>query len=59
MNLGFSCGHDMSKGHAHSIPTTVWFGWFLWHINYCRLFDAKSSFYLYIYIYIYIYIYEL
>ena len=30
-----------------------WFvGWVLWHINPCRLFNAKSSF---IYIYIYIY----
>ena len=25
----------------------IWFGWLLWHINHCRLFNAKS--YLYIY----------
>ena len=22
----------------------IWFGWVLWHINHCRLFDAKSIF---------------
>ena len=26
----------------------VWFGWVLWHINHCRLFNAKSSLYIYI-----------
>ena len=26
----------------------IWFGWVLWHINYCRLFNAKSSLYIYI-----------
>ena len=26
----------------------IWFGWFLWHINYCRLFNAKSSLYIHI-----------
>ena len=26
----------------------VWLGWVLWHINHCRLFNAKSSFYIYI-----------
>ena len=26
----------------------IWFGWVLWHINHCRLFDAKSCFYIYI-----------
>ena len=26
----------------------VWFGWVLWHINHCRLFNAKSCFYKYI-----------
>ena len=25
-----------------------WFVWVLWHINYCRLFNAKSSLYIYI-----------
>ena len=25
-----------------------WFGWLLWHINNCRLFNAKSSLYIYI-----------
>ena len=22
----------------------IWFGWVLWHINHCRLFNAKSCF---------------
>ena len=26
----------------------IWFGWFLWHINHCSLFNAKSSLYIYI-----------
>ena len=26
----------------------IWLGWDLWHINYCRLFNAKSSLYIYI-----------
>ena len=26
----------------------IWLGWVLWHINHCRLFNAKSSFYIYI-----------
>ena len=26
----------------------IWFGWVLWHINHCRLFNAKSSSYIYI-----------
>ena len=25
----------------------IWFGWVLWHINHCRLFNAKSSLYRY------------
>ena len=25
----------------------IWFGWVLWHINHCRLFNAKSSLYIY------------
>ena len=25
----------------------IWFGWVLWHINYCRLFNGKSSLYIY------------
>ena len=29
----------------------IWFGWVLWHINHCRLFNAKSSLYIHIYIY--------
>ena len=27
----------------------AWFRWVPWHINHCRLFNAKSSLYLYIY----------
>ena len=26
----------------------IWFGWVLWHINDCRLFNAKFSLYIYI-----------
>ena len=26
----------------------IWFGWVLLHINHCRLFNAKYSFYIYI-----------
>ena len=26
----------------------IWFGWVLWHINHCRLFNAKSFLYIYI-----------
>ena len=26
----------------------IWFGWVLWYINHCRLFNAKSSLYIYI-----------
>ena len=25
----------------------IWFGWILWQINHCRLFNAKSSLYIY------------
>ena len=30
----------------------IWFGWVLWHINNCRLFNDKSCLYTHIYIYI-------
>ena len=26
----------------------IWLGWVLWHINHCRLFNAKYSLYIYI-----------
>ena len=26
----------------------IWFSWVSWHINHCRLFNAKSSLYIYI-----------
>ena len=26
----------------------IWLGWVLWHINHCRLFNAKSFLYIYI-----------
>ena len=26
----------------------IWFGWVSWHINHCRLFNAKSCLYIYI-----------
>ena len=25
----------------------IWFGWVLWHINHCRLFNTKFSLYIY------------
>ena len=25
----------------------IWFGWVLWHINHCRLFNAEPSLYIY------------
>ena len=25
----------------------IYYGWFLWHINICRLFNAKSCLYIY------------
>ena len=25
----------------------IWFGWVLWYINHCRLFNGKSSLYIY------------
>ena len=31
-----------------NIYDLVWFGLVLWHINHCRLFNAKSSLYMYI-----------
>ena len=31
-----------------NIQDLVWFGLVLWHINHCRLFNAKSSLYIYI-----------
>ena len=36
----------------------VWFGWVLWHINQCRLSNAKSSLFLSLSLSIYIYIYR-
>ena len=26
----------------------IWFGWVLWHIKHCKLFNVKSSLYIYI-----------
>ena len=26
----------------------IWFGWVLWHINHCKLFNVESSLYIYI-----------
>ena len=31
-----------------NIYDLVWFGWVLWHINHCRLFNAKSLLCMYI-----------
>ena len=30
---------------SHSLPRSLLVGWVLWHINICRLFNAKSIFY--------------
>ena len=63
----FSACNDMTQGHIKVEPIIkcclgvhkmsfiiflVSFGWVLWHINQCRLFNAKSCLYIYIYIYI-------
>ena len=32
----------------YTVTSLVWVGWVLWHINHCRLFNAKSSLYIYI-----------
>ena len=33
-----------SLRHKHSLTYKVWFGFFvLWHINLCRLFNAKDT----------------
>ena len=34
--------------YIFNIYDLVWFGLVLWHINHCRLFNAKSSLYIYI-----------
>ena len=34
--------------YIFNIKDLVWFGLVLWHINHCRLFNAKSSLYIYI-----------
>ena len=34
--------------YISNIYDLVWLGWVLWHINHCRLFNAKSSLYIYI-----------
>ena len=38
----------ISTDGATSFFNLVWLGWILWHINHCRLFNAKSSLYVYI-----------
>ena len=30
---------------VYTYTSNIWFGWVLWHINYCRLFNAKASSY--------------
>ena len=34
--------------HWNLLLRVIWFGFVLWHINHCRLFNAKSSLYIYI-----------
>ena len=34
--------------YISNIYDLIWFGLVLWHINHCRLFNAKSSLYIYI-----------
>ena len=40
------CMKEMCEGNVdkREMRDLVWFGWVLWHINLCRLFNAKSIF---------------
>ena len=40
--------YDNVKLETYHVPTVDDFGLVLWHINHCRLFNAKSSLYIYI-----------
>ena len=43
------CIRDIMVNIIRNILTElIWFGWVIWHINHCRLFNAKSSLYIYI-----------
>ena len=41
------CTHPIWFANEY-IKYKIWFGRVLWHINHCRLFDAKSCFYIFI-----------
>ena len=34
--------------YTYILNNIIWLGWVLWHVNHCRLFNAKSSLYIYI-----------
>ena len=57
INLFCMCVHinlfTVKIGSSWTYYFTFCFVWVLWHINPCRLFNAKSCFIIYIYIYIY------
>ena len=38
----------LMPNHVYTYMIIIWFGLVLWHINHCKLFNAKSSFYIYI-----------
>ena len=42
------CEENMGKEREGMRIEKVWFHLFLWHINHCWLFNAKSYFYIYI-----------
>ena len=47
--IGYVC--SLSKGkQCHQVHCKL-FGWILWHIKHCWLFNSKSCLYIYIYIY--------
>ena len=45
--VGYFMPNSLYK-YILNIYDLVWFGWVLWHINHCWLFNAKFSLYIYI-----------
>ena len=42
-------GYSMSNPlYTYILKYRIWFGWDLWHINHCKLFNVKASLYIYI-----------
>ena len=50
LNCHYSHAHStLTKINSFiSVSVEISFGWVLWHINQCRLFNAKTDFYVYI-----------